>query len=351
MADVMTPENPYRAKPAKSFWRKAVADVHFADLHELWEPLDLRLSDRVATAGSCFAQHIGNHLAARGANYIDLEPAPPVFADAAQARRFGYGVFSCRFGNIYTSRQLVQLFDEAHRLRQPVDRVWERAGRFFDALRPGVDPVGQDSERTVLELRERHLGKVREMFATLDVFVFTMGLTEGWQSRDDGTMYPMAAGTIAGSHDPAKYVFKNLRHGEILEDMFGFRERLKSVNPSARILLTVSPVPLTATASDDHVLVATTYSKSVLRGVAGELAADFADVFYFPSYEIVSSHPSRAAFFNPDLRTVNPSGVEYVMRHFFAGRLAQVFPLDAANASAPLDLMCDEESLADAAQN
>ena len=39
--------------------------------------------------------------------------------------------------------------------------------------------------------------------------------------------------------------------------------------PKLRILLTVSPVPLTATAGDDHVLLATTYSKSVLRAGRG----------------------------------------------------------------------------------
>ena len=54
-----------------------------------------------------------------------------------------------------------------------------------------------------------------------------------------------------------------------------------------------------------------------LRAVAGDSAADLADIAYFPSYEIIASHPSRAMFFNPDLRTVNLAGVDYVMRHFF----------------------------------
>ncbi|WP_339375331.1 hypothetical protein [Paracoccus yeei] len=35
------------------------------------------------------------------------------------------------------------------------------------------------------------------------------------------------------------------------------------------MLLTVSPVPLAATTTDNQVLVPTTYSKSVLRSVAG----------------------------------------------------------------------------------
>lgn len=49
------------------------------------------------------------------------------------------------------------------------------------------------------------------MFATLDVFVFTLGLTEGWEAVEDGTMFPMAPGTVAGSYDPTGYRLRNLR--------------------------------------------------------------------------------------------------------------------------------------------
>lgn len=336
--------NPYKAQKNKAFWRPAIAERHFADLEDLWTPLPLKKSDKVATAGSCFAQHIGRNLEIRGANYMDMEPAPPLFSDAAEARQWGYNVFSCRYGNIYTTRQLVQLFDEAYGNRTPTERVWEKGERFFDALRPSVDPVGQDSPETVLALREQHLAAVREMFGGLDLFVFTLGLTEGWESEEDGTMFPMAPGTLAGTYDPQKYRFRNLRHAEILSDLEGFWDRLRSVNSSARMLLTVSPVPLTATATQSHVLSATVYSKSVLRSVAGEMAEDHADIVYFPSYEIIASHPSGGMFFNPDQRTVNQFGVDYVMHHFFSGSLALEFK-GGISEEHDVELICDEEKL------
>lgn len=339
--------NPYKSQPEKAFWRRAIADKHFAEMENLWKPLTLRKEDRVATAGSCFAQHIGNNLARRGANFMDMEPAPPMFENEADARDFGFGVFSCRYGNIYTTRQLVQLMDEAFGNRAPAEQVWEKNGRFFDALRPGVDPVGQDSAEAVVTLRGKHLEKVREMFEKLDLFVFTLGLTEGWEAIEDDTMFPMAPGTIAGAFDAEKYRFRNLRHAEIMDDMRGARERLKAVNPNARTLLTVSPVPLTATATDNHVLPATIYSKSVLRSVAGEMAEDFDDVTYFPSYEIISSHPYGGMFFNPDKRTVNQFGVNHVMSHFFSGPLAEEFGEVVVSAEDP-GLVCDEEQLENA---
>jgi hypothetical protein len=343
------PQNPYKSQPKKAFWRPAVAERHFVDIEDLWQPLELKKEHKVATAGSCFAQHIGNNLARRGATFMDMEPAPPLFKSEAEARRWGFGVFSCRYGNIYTTRQLVQLFDEAFGDRTPIERVWENKGRFFDALRPSIDPVGQDSAESVLALRELHLAKVRKMFQELDLFVFTLGLTEGWESVEDGTMFPMAPGTLAGSYDPEKYRFHNLRHSEVLADMKGMRERLKAVNAGARILLTVSPVPLTATATDGHVLPAGVYSKSVLRGVAGETAEDFENVTYFPSYEIISSHPSCGVFFNPDQRTVNQFGVDHVMTHFFSGQLAEEFRMEyTSDEDNSLNLICDEERLEDA---
>ncbi|MFM2356673.1 MAG: hypothetical protein RLZZ528_2409, partial [Pseudomonadota bacterium] len=72
-------------------------------------------------------------------------------------------------------------------------------------------------------------------------------------------------------------------------------------------------------ASGSHVLVATTYSKSVLRAVAGELVETDEAVDYFPSYEIVTGGRSRAAFFEDNMRSVRPEGVAHVMTHFFAG--------------------------------
>lgn len=341
-----TPEHPYKIQPPHAFWRAAVGARHYSELSDMWQPMQIRKTDRIATAGSCFAQHIGNNLAARGAAFMDMEPAPPLFGSATEARRWGYGVFSCRYGNIYTTRQLIQLFDEAHGTRQPDEQVWEKDGRFYDALRASVDPVGQDSPETVMKLRAVHLAAVRRMFAELDVFVFTLGLTEGWENIEDNTMFSVAPGTVAGTYDPARHRLHNLRHSEIRDDLLNFWDRLRSVNSSARMLLTVSPVPLAATATSNHVLVATTYSKSVLRSVAGELSEDIKDIHYFPSYEIISSHPGRGMFFEPDLRNVSMFGVDLVMKHFFSGALAEEFGADKVDAGQdPLDLICDESKL------
>ena len=326
--------SPYEGLPAERFWRTGVAEQSVETVSGLYRkrfPIDAKT--RIATAGSCFAQHIARYLRQNGYQVLDHERLPQsVPADLAQ--RYGYGLYSARYGNLYTVRQLLQLTREALGKFKPRNAVWERDGRFFDALRPGVEPNGHASAALVARHREQHLQKVRKVLAEADLFVFTLGLTEAWIDAKSGTTFPTAPGTIAGSHDPRVFAFKNFTVGEIVADFLAFRQAIRSVNRSVRFLLTVSPVPLTATATESHVLAATTYSKSVLRAAAGELYAACEDIDYFPSYEIIATPFSGARFYEPNLRSVAADGVDAVMRVFFAEHPPTGAPQPAATTGA-----------------
>jgi hypothetical protein len=313
-----TEQSPYQGLPSNRFWRTGVAEQHPLSITDLYQrKFAIGKETRIATAGSCFAQHIGRRLAARGFNVLDYEPKGPK-VEPELASKFGYGLFSARYGNIYLARQLLQLAREALGHWTPADIMWRRGDRFYDALRPGVEPDGLDSVEEVAALRGTHLAAVARLLRDTELFIFTFGLTEGWIHRDSGTVYPTAPATIAGRYDPAVHAFKNFTFAEIYDDFLAFRALLRSLNPAMRFLLTVSPVPLTATASSDHVLSATIYSKSVLRAVAGQLSQEHADIDYFPSYELIASHWSGGAFFDLNLRTVTSEGVEAAMRLFFS---------------------------------
>jgi hypothetical protein len=348
--------HPYADLPDRSFWKSAVADVHPLELRGLYSKrFEITRKTRVACAGSCFAQHIGRQLKRRGFNYLDLEPAPEMLAED-QRMAYGYGLYSARFGNVYTARQLLQLFQQAFGTFTPAVQVWRDKDRFYDPFRPSIEKNGFSSAKEVLMLRERqHLPAVRRMFQKAEVLVFTLGLTEAWMDREDGAVYPVCPGTVAGRFDPDRHMFKNFRFGEIVADLTTLLDALKAINPGLKVLLTVSPVPLTATATDRHVLTATTYSKSVLRAVAGELYEAHDHVDYFPSYEIVTAPSNRGMFFRPNMREVAPAGVDYVMSHFFSEHgdgVAQpepaprpARPAAAAETVDAGDVACDEEKL------
>lgn len=313
------PPHPYSDLPPERFWRTGVAETTPQEIRDLYHKrFDILPTDRVATAGSCFAQHVAVHLAKRGFHIVDVEPPLPGMSKAL-AQKYGYSIYSARYGNLYTARQLLQLVGDARKLAVRDEDIFERDGRWFDGLRPGVEPRGLPRKADVIASRVAHLKAVRRMLRRMDVFVFTFGLTETWENVETGTVYPVCPGVIAGAFDPEKYRFKNLSYEETLSDFRKVKKLLHRINPKLKILVTVSPVPLTATAAGHHVLQSTTYSKSVLRAVCGALMEEEdGQLDYFPSYEIITAPFSKGAFFEDNMRSVRPEGVETVMRVFFS---------------------------------
>ncbi len=326
--------NPYTGRPNHTFWRRTMAGRPVSDIDPVISvPFTIAEQENVATAGSCFAQHIAKTLVRRGFSYLVTEQ-PPAEGDAL-AR--GYGVFPARFGNIYTARQLLQLFRRAYGMFDPHDVAWRRAdGRYIDPFRPNIEPDGFPSAEAVRTELDVHFAAVREMFETCRVFIFTLGLTEAWESRVDGAVFPLAPGVVAESQDGADYAFHNFSVAEVEADMLAFIDRLRKVNPGVKIILTVSPVALMATYEDAHVLVSTTYSKAVLRVVAGTISKQRENVAYFPSYEIITGPQAGRALYEDDLREVRPESVDHVMSIFARHFLGAALNVSASPASEPI---------------
>lgn len=339
--------HPYRSQPPRAFWSAAVPGGRAAlDIYRPRAPLDG--STRIATAGSCFARHIGRWLRTAGLAVLDAEPLPATVPQSVAAR-YGYGLFSARFGNVYTARQMAELLAEVADGAAPL--IWQNAGRFRDALRPTVEPEGLDSAAEVALHRALHLERVARMLGTTDLFVLTLGLTEAWQDRDAGRTLPLCPGVAGGTFDPTRHRLAVFRTAEVLADLHSIRALLHRFNPGMRIFLTVSPVGLAATATGDHVLTATAASKATLRAAVAEFVADVADADYFPSLEIATHPAFGGPFPAPGLREISGAGVARVMEVFFAAHGLAEAPA-AAPLSAPepigegdTDTTCDERLL------
>lgn len=334
--------SPYLDLPDHQFWRRALGGVPMTEVDPVVSPrFRLGHTDKVATAGSCFAQHIARTLQRQGFNYFICEGGGHLPEE--EAKRRNYGVFSARYGNLYTARQLVQLFDRAYGRLTPLEPAWTRPdGRLVDPFRPQIEPDGFATLEGLESSRDEHYAAVRTLFEQLDVLVFTLGLTEAWRNRTDGAVYPLAPGVVAGTYDPDRHEFVNFTLAEVTADLQAFVLRLLRVNPGARLVLTVSPVPLIATYEDRHVLVSNTYSKSVLRVAAEEICRHNPQCAYFPSYEIITGNHTRGHYYEEDLRSVKQEGVDHVMRLFLGHYLNQ-----APTASLAEELMREQDELAE----
>ena len=348
--------NPYKNMPESSFWKSSVTDILQTDIDPLINvPFKINKEDLVSTMGSCFAQHISKHLVKNGFNYFIAEKSPEGMT-ALDAAENNYGIFSARYGNLYTIKQAVQLFKRALGVINPLDDYWlGKNNEYIDPYRPRINLNGFYSFEELQENRREHYKAVQNIIKKSNVIVFTLGLTETWQRKEDGTVFPLAPGVISSFIDDQNYEAKNFNVTEIISDMKEFIGIVRAINPTCKFIFTVSPVPLIATHTNEHVLSATTYSKSVLRVAVKEIVESYEDVMYFPSYEIIFSPGSMGRYFEDDLRSVNDLGVSHVMKIF----TKKVILNNSKNSSliysisenAKSEIVCDEETIQTALDN
>jgi len=334
--------HPYKAQPDRAFWKNGVENRPTRAVPDLWTPkFPMPENSRVASYGSCFAQHIGRALEERGLTWLRCE-SPPHGMRADSQARFGYGQFSSRTGNIYTASMLENWCKWALEGAPMPEEIWETETGHFDPLRPNLEPGGFATQDEVLAARKTTVAAFRKSILGADMFIFTLGLTERWVNRETGMEYQICPGTLAGSFDPDLHQFDNMDYAAVDGALSRAIAIMRRANPDLQILLTVSPVPLTATGDDKHVLVASTYSKSVLRAVAGAAAArDGID--YFPSYELITAPTMRGSLYLPNQRQVADNGVRFVMQHFFEAQGLSHLKRKAPQALSTLT--CEEELL------
>jgi len=310
--------HPYYGLPDRQFWKKEPGITDPANLDPVAAPpFKIASRDRIVTAGSCFAQHVARYVEKAGFNHHVTESAHPIIPKKL-AEAHHYGMFSARYGNVYTARQLRQLISRAYGTFVPAAQAWtgQSGAGVVDPFRPNIQPGGYTDLAELTADRAQHLAAVRRAFEEMDVFIFTLGLTEAWIDPRDGAVFPLAPGVAGGTYDATDVSFQNFDEGEVFEDLLASLRFLRMRRPKLRIVLTVSPVPLNATFEDRHVLVSNTISKAILRLAAEKCVRSMQNCSYFPSFEIVTSPHVGGRYFAEDRREVTPIGVDHVMRLF-----------------------------------
>lgn len=353
--------HPYIGLPDYQFWKKDPGITNPA----LFDPVThtsftIDPDDAIVTAGSCFAQHVARYLSQSGFNFLITEKCHPIFSPD-DAAAYNYDIFSARYGNIYTVRQLKQLIQRAYGEFVPLENVWLKGdGTAVDPFRPQIHPGGYINSQELEADRTVHLAAVRSAFERMSVFVFTLGLTETWLDRRDGAVFPLAPGIAGGKFDPEKFAFHNFTVEEVATDLQWCIDRIRSINPSCKFICTVSPVPLNATAVDRHVVLSTTYSKAVLRVAAEQVCNTNVLCDYFPSFEIITCSLTRSHYFAPDRREIAENGVAHVMgvflKHYAGVELGSTVPDAGVEKEPPahdhvadmqklVQVLCDEEAI------
>ena len=190
-----------------------------------------------------------------------------------------------------------------------------------------LDAIASNKETTSnpFALGEAQAAVVRQRFLTADTIILSLGVSAAYFNRSTGE-FMMPSTSVDSKHLFAiSNQFRMLSVSENLSKLRTIVEKLRTLNESVKIVLTVSPVPLAATFDRPSAVQADTVSKSTLRVTVEELLSDGPrNIYYWPSFEIVrwlGAHAPREMppIFGADdgsTRHVSKWAVEMIIRLF-----------------------------------
>lgn len=239
---------------------------------------------KVTAFGSCFAGHISNYLNERSYTILTKSNAN------AYVVEMGEGIV-----NSYAVRQQ---FDWAFRGVTPTTELWHG----YTAESHGYDEAVR---LTTLKL-----------FEQTDVFILTFGLSEVWCDDPTGEVFWRAVPFEV--FDPERHKFRVTTVAENKANMRAIYDTIREFRPEAKIIFTLSPIPLVTTFRRVSCITANSVSKAVLRSAIDELYRDVGyegRLFYWPSYEIVEQ-AFGAGRYKEDRRHIKTPILDYIMALF-----------------------------------
>jgi hypothetical protein len=243
---------------------------------------------RIAAFGSCFAQHISEWLAQR--NFAVLTRKDGDYG----------GTYVVRFGEgMVNSFALRQQFEWAFESRRLEGELWHG----YDARAFGYD--------------EDVRAATRAIFDRTDLFIITLGLSEVWYDAITGGVFWRAV--PRDKYDPTRHKFRVSSVDENRDNIRAIYQLIRRYRPEAKVLFTLSPIPLVATFRPIPSITANSVSKAILRAALDEVLREVqheGQAFYWPSYEIIMDVFDRRWL--SDRRHVKPEILAFVMTMFEA---------------------------------
>ncbi len=276
--------------------------------------------------GSCFAEEVRKALSGHQKCYpryerIVFDPTTTLVDTLNQGR---YHM------NYYNTFSICQEFERAIGLwEQGEEDIWCLSNKKIEGGRlvstsHDSSLVYQDPYRRNIFARSRAelMDVIRQINSEIvsglkqaNVIVMTLGMTEIFRINSNGracNQMPLHGGAAV----LREVTFHASDYTENLDNMLRIYDAIKIINPTAQIVVSVSPVPMHRSFAKEDVFLANFLSKTTLRSVAAALVCRHPDVIYFPSFEIVWGLGASA--YKEDLLHVRPELVELIIKMFSA---------------------------------
>lgn len=245
-------------------------------------PEPLRITDRIVTIGSCFADVMGRQLADHKLTVL----ANP-------------------FGTVFNPVSISKLLTLAVDGGEPDEALYvERNGIWFH-YDFHSSCWGHSREALQTQLTGL-LDTTRQALLRADWLVVTLGTAMVYRHTETGRV-------VANCHKMPSELFEKYlyAHEHLRDELQQLIRKLRRTNPVLRVLLTVSPVRHTR-----DTLPVNQVSKSMLRVICHELTVWENAVQYFPAYEIMVDDLRDYRFYEADLIHPNAQAQEYIFEKF-----------------------------------
>ncbi|CAN5756709.1 hypothetical protein BH24BAC1_BH24BAC1_15790 [soil metagenome] len=245
-------------------------------------PSPLGLASKVVTAGSCFSDVVGKKL-----------------------QHYKVDALVNPFGNIFNPVSLCHLlemacsqnYDLEEHLVQHND-IWYHYAFHSSFSSP--------DQQALLEKMKEALARTQDFLRSAQLLVLTFGTAVAYELKDEGTV-------VANCHKLPDQNFERrlLTYYEMVDAFGAMCAQLKMLNPSLKILLTVSPVRHLK-----ETIILNSVSKANLRIACHHFTENFPDVSYFPAYELMLDDLRDYRFYQDDM--IHPSSLaeNYIWQKF-----------------------------------
>ena len=250
-----------------------------------WKParpfIDKKTS--IIAFGSCFAVEITKFLSEKGFSIASSE---------------AHGTIDFRAG-VNNTFAIRQLFEWVYENKNFLEETWH------------------DENKEIIARNEKIRKHSLKTFKKADVFILTLGLSEVWYNKKTNAVFWRAI--PQGQFDSEIHAFKVSTFKENKENIQYIFDTIKKIKPNAKVIFTISPVPLVATFRPASCISANNVSKSILRAAVDEFYRENngdkrKDLFYWPSYEIVEKLYNDP--YKPDNRHIKKDCVNFIMNKF-----------------------------------
>ena len=281
----------------------------------------------VFTIGSCFARHIEDALSVHG---FDV-PTKRFIAGDHSGKESDVWMLDNYSVPAITNELRWALGDLPY---EPAQNLLEvRKDLFVDihlAARMPLCPVEEAL------LRRQRIFETTAFVRKADVLVMTLGLAEVWKDTQTGLFLNARPHNVTLSRYPDRFELWVLSYEDVLSELEqAFDTLRRHARADLKTILTVSPVPMSATFTGDDVAVANAYSKSVLRAAAQSIALSHDGVDYYPSFESVTLSDREAAWEDDQIH-VRPELIEDNVRRMIEAYCGLSLETKELPSAAPL---------------